>query len=132
MASYNKVVLVGNLTRDPEMKTLTSGTIVTSLGLAVNNSYTTKEGEKRDTVLFIDITVWAKTAENCAKYLSKGSPVLIDGALKMDSWEAKDGQKRTKISVNGEKVTFLGKKTDGENVSSGEKIPPAEEVKVDF
>ena len=108
MSSYNKCILVGNLTRDPELKTLQSGIQVTTLGLAVNNKYTTKAGEKREEVLFIDVSVWAKTAENCVKYLKKGNPVLVDGSLKMDSWETADGQKRTKIKLNGDRIVFLG------------------------
>ena len=108
MPSFNSVTLMGNLTRDPELKYLPSGTAVAEFGLAVNNKYTSKDGELKEDVCFIDIVTWTKTAENCANYLSKGRPVLIQGRLQMDSWRTDDGQKRTKHKVVAQTVQFLG------------------------
>ena len=108
MASYNKVILMGNLTRDPELKHLASGSPVCDLGLAVNEKYKSKDGEAKESVTFVDITVWGRQAESCAEYLSKGSPVLVEGSLKLDQWETEDGDKRSKLKVNGQNVQFLG------------------------
>jgi len=115
MASVNKVFLMGNLTRDPELRYIPSGQAVTTLGLAVNNKFGKGEDAKED-VLFIDVTVWAKSAENCAEYLGKGSPVFIEGRLKLESWDDKEsGQKRSKVSVTAISVQFLsgGPKSSG-------------------
>ena len=106
MASLNKVFLMGNLTRDPELRYTPSGTAVTTLGLAVNNKF--KRGDEWvEDVLFIDVTVWGKSAENCTEYLSKGSPVMVEGRLKHHTWEAQDGQKRSKVDVTAMSVQFL-------------------------
>lgn len=107
MASYNRVVLVGNLTRDPELRYISSGTAVTEIGLAVNDRRKNQAGEWVDETQFIDITLWARTAEVASEYLSKGSSVLIEGRLKLDRWE-KDGQKFSKLRVIGEKMQMLG------------------------
>lgn len=107
MASYNRVVLVGNLTRDPELRYISSGTAVTEIGLAVNDRRKNQAGEWVDETQFIDITLWARTAEVASEYLSKGSSVLIEGRLKLDRWE-KDGQKFSKLRVVGEKMQMLG------------------------
>lgn len=111
MASYNRVILVGNLTRDPELKWLPSGTAVCEIGLAVNDKRKNANGEWVDDVTFVDVTLWAKTAEVAQEYLSKGSPVLIEGRLKLDTWE-KDGQKRSKLRVVGERMQMLGSKRE--------------------
>jgi len=111
MPSFNKVVLVGNLTRDPELKYLPNGTAVAQVGLAVNRSWTSESGEKKEEVTFVDITLWGKTAENTAKYMSKGGAVLVEGRLKLDQWE-KDGQKFSKLKVIGESVVFLSNSKD--------------------
>jgi len=112
MASYNRVVLVGNLTRDPELRYISSGTAVTEIGLAVNDRRKNQSGEWVDETQFIDITLWARTAEVASQYLSKGSSVLIEGRLKLDRWE-KDGQKHSKLRVVGEKFEFLDKRGQG-------------------
>ena len=117
MASLNKVMLIGNLTRDPELRYTPSGTAVAELGLAVNREYT-KDGQRVKDVCFIDVTTWTATAENCAKYLSKGSPLFVEGRLHMDSWENKQGEKRTKLKVVAERVQFLGSPS-GERAASG-------------
>jgi len=116
MASFNKVLLLGNLTRDPELRYTASGAAVASFGLAVNRRY--KQGEQwKDEVCFVDITVWAKQGENCAEYLNKGSQVFIEGRLNYQTWES-DGQKRSKLEVVANNVQFLGKpggRGDGES-----------------
>ena len=106
MASFNKWIGMGNLTRDAEIKQTTGGQSVCSFGLAVNEKYTAKSGEMKENTLFVDVDCWGKVAENCAKYLHKGSAVLVDGKLKLDTWE-KDGNKRSKISVTAQNVQFL-------------------------
>jgi single-strand DNA-binding protein len=109
MASYNKVLLMGNLTRDPEVRYTPKGTAIANLGLAVNRVYTTEGGEQKEEVTFIDIEVWGRQAETAGQYLSKGRPVFVEGRLKLDSWEDKEsGQKRNKLKVVAERVQFLG------------------------
>ena len=109
MASYNKVLLMGNLTRDPEVKYTPKGTALANLGLAVNRVWTTESGEQKEEVTFIDIEVWGRQAETAGQYLSKGRPVFVEGRLKLDSWEDKEsGQKRNKLKVVAERVQFLG------------------------
>jgi len=108
MASMNRVYLLGNLTRDPELRQLPSGTAVAEFGLAVSERYKNKSGEDAESTCFVDIVVWERQAENCAKYLNKGSSVMVEGKLQFDSWE-KDGQKRSKLRVRADNVQFLGK-----------------------
>ena len=109
MAQLNKVYLMGNLTRDPELRRLANGTAVTDLGLALNRSFTGKDGERRDEVTYIDVTVWNRQAETCVEFLKKGRPVHIEGYLKMDQWDDKTtGEKRSKLKVEAERVQFLG------------------------
>ena len=111
MASYNRVILVGNLTRDPELRYIPSGTAVSEIGLAVNDRV--KKGDQWvDETTFVDITLWGRTAEVANEYLSKGSNVLIEGRLKLDSWE-KDGQKRSKLRVVADKMQMLGSRGEG-------------------
>jgi len=115
MASYNKVLLMGNLTRDPEIKYTPKGMAVAELGLAVNREYTTDGGEKREEVTFVDVTVWGRQAETSAEYLKKGRPVFVEGRLQLDSWDDKQsGQKRSKLRVVAERVQFLGSPRGGE------------------
>ncbi|MDR0337158.1 MAG: single-stranded DNA-binding protein [Planctomycetaceae bacterium] len=106
MASFNRVILVGNLTRTPELRHIPSGTAVTDIGLAVNDRRKNLAGEWVDETTFVDITLWGRTAEIAAEYLTKGSPVLVEGRLKLDTWEA-EGQKRSKLKVIGEKMSML-------------------------
>lgn len=108
MVSLNKVFLIGNLTRDPELRYIPSGTAVAKFGLAVNRTYTTQEGERKEEPCFVDIVTWGKTAENCANYLSKGRLVFVEGRLQFSSWETPDGQKRNKLDVVAQRVQFLG------------------------
>lgn len=108
MASFNRVILVGNLTRDVELRYVPSGMAVCELGLAVNDRRKNAQGEWVDDPVFVDVTLWGRTAEVASEYLSKGSPVLIEGRLKYDQWEGNDGQKRSKLRVVGEKMQMLG------------------------
>jgi single-strand DNA-binding protein len=109
MASFNKVILLGNLTRDPEVRYTPKGTAVTDLGLAVNRTYTADNGEKREEVTFVDVTFWGRTAEVAGEYLKKGRPVFVEGRLQLDSWDDKQsGQKRSKLKVVGENMQMLG------------------------
>ncbi len=123
-ASFNKVILVGNLTRDPEVRYTPKGSAVCDLGLAVNRQYSLEGGEKREEVTFVDVVLWARLAEIAGEYLKKGRPVLIEGRLQLDSWDDKQsGQKRSKLRVIGETMQLLGGRQGGgegdEGPSSG-------------
>lgn len=118
MASYNRVILVGNLTRDPELRYIPSGTPVTDIGLAVNDRVKRNDQWVEETT-FVDVTLWARQAEVASEYLSKGSPVLIEGRLKLDRWE-KDGQKFSKLRVVGERMQMLGRRGEGGRGGGGE------------
>ena len=111
-ASFNRVILIGNLTRDVELKYTGSQLAVTDIGLAVNDKRKNQQGEWIDEVTFVDITLWGRTAEIAAEYLTKGSPVFIEGRLKLDSWE-KDGKKNYKLRVVGERLQLIGSKGGG-------------------
>ena len=120
MASYNRVILMGNLTRDPEMRYVPSGTAVTNFGLAMNERYTDRQtGEQRENTCFVDIEAWGRQAEIANEYLSKGRPVFIEGALKFDSWEAEDGSKRNRLSVRAFRIQFIGGRPDGDEMGGG-------------
>jgi len=124
MPNLNKVMLMGNLTRDPEIKYTPKGMAVADLGLAINRSYTTEQGEKREEVTFVDVELWGRQAEIAGEYLKKGRPVYIEGRLKLDTWDDKQtGQKRSKMRVVGENMQFLGSREGGgggEGGGSGE------------
>ena len=116
MASFNKVMLMGNLTRDPELRYTSNGSAVASFGLAVNRKF--KQGDElKEDVCFVDITVWGKQGENCAEYLSKGRPAFIEGRLQYSTWES-DGQKKSKLEVVANAVQFLGSRGDSQSSSS--------------
>jgi single-strand DNA-binding protein len=117
MASFNRVILVGNLTRDPELRYIPSGTAVSEIGLAVNDRVK-KNDQWVDETTFVDVTMWGRTAEVANEYLSKGAPVLIEGRLKLDTWE-KDGQKRSKLRVVCERMQMLGGRDGGGGGGSG-------------
>ena len=108
MANLNKVFLIGNLTRDPELRYTPGGTAVANLGLAVNRRFKDSTGELKEEVCFLTVTVWDKQAEACCQYLQKGSPVFVEGVLQSRFWETPDGQKRSAIDVRAERVQFLG------------------------
>jgi single-strand DNA-binding protein len=131
MASFNKVILIGNLTRDPQVKYTTGGTAVAEIGLAVNRSWFDKQSNsRREETTFIDVTLWGRTAEIAGEYLAKGRQVLIEGRLQTDSWDDKDtGQKRYKLKVVAENMTMLGSRGDGGASSRGRgSASPAEPV----
>jgi len=108
MASYNRVLLMGNLTRNPEIRYTPSGTAVVDLGLAVNESFKNKAGETVEQTCFVDVVVWGRQAETASEYLHKGSPVFVEGRLQLDQWEGKEGEKRSKLRVRADRVQFLG------------------------
>jgi single-strand DNA-binding protein len=114
MASFNKVILLGNLTRDPEVRYTPKGSAVCDLGLAVNRAYTLENGEKREEVTYVDVVLWARLAEIAGEYLKKGRPVFIEGRLQLDTWDDKQsGQKRSKLRVIGETMQLLGSRPSG-------------------
>ena len=112
MASFNRVILLGNVTRDPELRYISSGTAVTDIGLAVNDRRKTPTGEWVEETTFVDVTLWGRTAEIAGEYVTKGAPLLIEGRLKLDTWE-KDGKKNSKLRVVGEKMQLLGSRSGG-------------------
>lgn len=114
MSSYNKIMIMGNLTRDPEVKYTPRGAAVAELGLAINRSYKVGE-ETREEVTFVDVVLWSRLAELAGQYLTKGSPVFVEGRLQTESWTDKQsGQKRSKMRVVGESMQFLGSKSNGQ------------------
>lgn len=119
MASFNKVILMGNLTRDPELRQTQSGTSVCRFSIAVNRSYNAQDGSSRDETCFVEIDCFGKSAENIAKFFSKGKPILVEGRLRQDSWEDKQtGQKRNKLMVVLERFEFVGSARDNSNGAS--------------
>lgn len=114
MASYNKVILLGNLTRDPELRYTPKGTAVARLGLAVNRSYKSETGETKEEVTFLDVDAWGKQAELIAQYLRKGNPLFVEGRLRLDQWDDKQtGQKRSSLKVVMENFQFIGGRAEG-------------------
>lgn len=122
MSSFNQVILLANLTRDPQTKTLPSQTTVTEFGVAMNRKFKTQSGEEREEVTFVDVAAFGKTGELIAQYFTKGKPILLQGRLKFDSWE-KDGQKRSKLSVVVDAFQFVGGRDGGGNGDGGERQP---------
>jgi single-strand DNA-binding protein len=119
MANINRVVLVGNLTKDPELRHTPSGTAVCKLRLAVNTRQKDAQGNWGDKPNYFDITVWGNQGESCAQYLSKGRPVGVDGRLDWREWEAQDGTKRQAVEIIADSVQFLGSRGDGEGGGGG-------------
>jgi len=118
--------MIGNLTRDPDLRYITSGAAVCNFGLAINRAYTDEDGEKKEDVTFIDIVCWNRLAEVATEYLHKGSPVFVEGRLKQNSWETEDGQKRYKHEIVARSVQFLsnGKSDKGEDEdAAGDDVP---------
>ena len=126
MASFNKVILVGNLTRDPELRYTPKGTAIARIGLAVNRVYRTETGESKEEVSFIDVEAFGKQAETLAQYMKKGRPLLVEGRLKMDQWDDKQtGQKRSRLGVVLESFQFLGGRNEGGGAPTGDRPEPA-------
>jgi single-strand DNA-binding protein len=120
MANVNKVILIGNCTRDPEVRYTPKGTAVADIGLAMNRYFSSDGGERREETTFVDVTLWGRQAEVAGEYLKKGRPVYIEGRLQMDSWDDKNtGQKRTKLKIVGEQMQLLGSRDSG-----GSSSPP--------
>jgi single-strand DNA-binding protein len=107
-ASLNKVLLMGNLTRDPEVKYTPKGTAVGDLAIAINDSYKAQDGTIKETVTYVDIEVWGRQAETCKQYLTKGRPVFVEGQLRLDQWETPQGEKKSRMKVRADRVQFLG------------------------
>lgn len=121
MANLNKVQLIGNVTRDPEIKYTPKGSAVTDLGIAINRLFSSENGEKREETTFVDVTLWGRQAEIAAEYCKKGRSIFIEGRLQLDSWEDKtSGQKRTRLRVVGENMQLLGSRPGSGNHSSQE------------
>ena len=119
MASFNKVILVGNLTRDPELRYTPKGMAIAKIGLAVNRKWKSESGEMKEEVTFVDVDTFGRTAENVGQYMRKGRPVLIEGRLRLDQWDDKQtGQKRSRLGVVAETVQFLGSPVGGESGSN--------------
>ncbi len=118
MASFNRVILIGNLTRDPEIKYLPSGMAVSEIGLAINDRRKGQNGEWIEETTFVDITLWGRTAEVVSEYVTKGSPLFVEGRLKLDQWE-KDGKKNYKLKVIGDRIQLIGAKGGGGGNSGG-------------
>ncbi len=133
MVSINTVILGGNLTRDPEVRYTPQGTAVARLGLAISNVYKTRDGEKKEDVCFIDVEVWKRQAETCGEYLKKGSPILVEGSLKLDTWDDREtGKKRSKHKIRARRVTFLSSGPRGESRSNNDVAPAPAPYEVNF
>src|ERR1039457_1236667 len=123
MASFNKVILMGNLTRDPELRYTPKGTAIAKVGLAVNRVWTNEAGEKKEEVTFVDVDIFGRTAENVGQYMRKGRPIMIEGRLKLDQWDDKQtGAKRSKLGVIAETVQFLGSPPGSEGGEKKEEV----------
>ncbi len=118
MANFNKVILIGNLTRDPELRYTPSGTAIASFGIAVNRTWSGQDGEKKVDVCYVDINMFGRRAEVINEYFSKGNPIFIEGRLQFQQWETKDGQKRNALRVVAEDFQFIGGKTKREEGTS--------------
>lgn len=113
MPSFNKVILIGNLTRDPELRYTPKGTCIAKVGLAINRVWNDESGQKKEEVTFVDVDIFGRTAENVGQYMRKGRPMMVEGRLKLDQWDDKQtGQKKSRLGVVAETVQFLGSKDD--------------------
>jgi single-strand DNA-binding protein len=120
MANLNRVLLIGNLTRDPDVRYTPKGTAVADIGLAINRVFTGEDGEKREEVTYVDVVLWSRLAEIAEQYLRKGRPVFIEGRLQLDSWDDKQtGQKRSRLRVVAENLQLLGSRGEGEAGGTG-------------
>jgi single-strand DNA-binding protein len=127
MIGLNKVFLMGNLTRDPELRYTPNGTAVAGFGVAVNRRYTTKEGDRKEDVDFFEVEVWDKQAENCNEYLAKGRGILVEGRLRQDRWEDESGNKRSKLKIVASSVQFMPRRLDNEQTTDESPSPSASE-----
>lgn len=120
MPSFNKVILLGNLTRDPETRVTANGHTICKLGMAVSRVYSTRDGERKEETTFVDIDAFGKQAEVLTKYMRKGRPLMVEGRLKLDQWESNEGQKRSKLGVVLENFQFVGGRDDNAGGDSGD------------
>ena len=127
MASLNRVFLMGNLTRDPELRYTPGGTAVTNLRLAVNRRFRTQSGEMKEETAFVTVVAWGKQAETCSQFLSKGRAIFVEGRLQMRSWETPEGQKRNVLEIRASRVQFLGKPQLSEEATVVEQVKEKEE-----
>ncbi|MBM4164103.1 MAG: single-stranded DNA-binding protein [Lentisphaerae bacterium] len=126
MASFNKVILMGNLTRDPEMKQAPSGNAVADFRLAVSDRYRDKQtGETKEVTCYVDVVAWARQAEICQQYLAKGRPVLVEGRLQYDEWKTKEGENRSKLRVRADSIRLLSQPGTREAAGASAGNPPA-------
>ena len=126
MSSYNRVTLMGNLTRQPELRKTKTGAAVTELGLALNRVWPGENGQKQEETTYVDVTVWGRAAENAVQYLQKGRSVLIEGRLQMETWQDKQtGQDRTKLKVVADSVQYVGSSHDGGAPENEERREPS-------
>ncbi len=134
MSSLNKVYLIGNLTRDPEIRHTAKGMAVSDLSMAINSTYKAQDGTEREETVFLDVVTWGRQAETCGQYLSKGSPVFVEGRLQLDQWEDKDGQKKSRIKVRAERVQFLGRsgRSDSRDTQSAPSQPRPSSAQGDY
>ncbi len=116
----NRVFLLGNLTRDPQVRQTPSGQAVTDLGVAVSETYRNKAGELVESVCFADVVVWGRQAETCGQYLKKGAPVIVEGRLQLDQWQTDQGEKRSRLRVRADRVRFLGRGRAADAVGPGD------------
>ena len=129
MANYNRVILMGNLTRDPQLKYLPNNTAVCEFGLAINRRWRDKDGNQKEDVCFVDIAAFGRQGETVNQYMTKGRQILVEGRLRFDSWTGQDGQKRSKLSVVAENFQFVGARGDqpaGAGAPQERSAPPAE------
>jgi single-strand DNA-binding protein len=127
VASFNKVMLMGNLTRDPELRYTSGGQAVCNFSLAINRYFNDKQGERKEETTFMRVTVWGKQGENCAQYLTKGRSAFVEGRLQSRSWETEDGQKRSAVDVVADSVQFIGGRGDTSDVTSSDEGSIAED-----
>ena len=126
-ANLNKVLLIGNLTRDPELRYIPSGSAVATFTVAVNRVYKDQAGEKKEQTSFLRVVVWGRRAEVCGEYLSKGSPVFVEGRLQSRDWQTQDGQKRNTVEVIADNIQFL-RGANSKGAQDKQAVPPPEEV----
>ena len=134
MASFNKVIMMGNLTRDPELRVTPSGLSICKLGVALNRSYTKQDGTKQEETTFVDVDGFGKQAELISQYLKRGDPIFLEGRLRLDQWETKTGERRSKLCVILENFQFVGRSgdasargsADGRSYAEGEPQPRTE------
>ena len=127
MPNLNKVLLMGRLTREPEMRSTPSGKTVCQFGLAVNRIYNNSNGERQEETTFVDVEAWGRQAETISKYVTKGNPLFIEGRLKLDTWENKEGEKRSRMKVVLENMQLISQRGEGGGYSQSDSAPPARE-----